>query len=182
MTQNQQQIIDSLIAEFNRRKNDSQRADFNLIDINEIDEINNLHKQLTEDSLQDGIVWKKHRDEYIDDLIKKISHDLQGRLMVSRGDIATGNKNYSNYIFIHTNERAGRNPIDGDVLKFCVNVVSKYSTNEVTKERYGKCVGLSLERYVTSDSRKEYKDEQELFNCEHTKARLKYLLRKKDSQ
>ena len=77
MTQNQQQIINSLIAEFNRRKNDSQRADFNLIDINEIDEINNLHKQLTEDSLQDRIVWKKHRDEYIDDLIKKISHDLR---------------------------------------------------------------------------------------------------------
>lgn len=177
MTENQQRIVDSLIAEFNSRNETKKKSSFRLIDVDEFDEINNLHKELLEDSRRSEELWDNQRAEYIDDLIEQLRDDLDGRLIVNRGDVATGNPNYKTYIFIY---RHGTNKWDmiEKAFQFKVILVGKPIQNEKTKQYYKHWNNLAIKRYVSGNDERQYANEEELFNCSYTKTALKYLLDK----
>ena len=175
MTDNQQRIIDSLIAEFNTRNETKERSSFKLINVDEFDEINNLHKELLEDSEKTKELWEEQRVDYITELIDQLKDDLGGRLIVSRGDVATENPNYATSIFIYKpgtekwmmTERA---------FQFQVKLLRKSVWNETSRNYYEQYHGMALFRYVSGDEERRYENEQKLFSCEHTNKKLKELL------
>ena len=175
MTTNQQRIVDSLIAEFNSRNEKTSNKSGGLIDLDELDAVNERHRLLTADAESSQRIWNKQRIDYINELVDKINDEIGHRLCVERGDIATGNKNYSNYIFIYKlgtpshllNERA---------LRFNVSLTSEMTKDEITNKCYENYNGLIIKRYVTPNSETKYKDEVEFFNCNYTKSKLKQLL------
>lgn len=175
MTENQQKIIDSLVAEFNSRNENKKKSSFRLINVDEFDEINNLHKELLEDSRRSKELWNSQREEYIDDLIGQLRDDLDGRLIVDRGDIATDNSNYETSIFIYkhgTDKWAMREK----AFQFKVILVGKTIQNEKTKQYYEHWNNLAIKRYVSGNDERQYANEEELFNCSYTKTALKNLL------
>lgn len=175
MTDNQQRIIDSLIAEFNTRNETKERSSFKLINVDEFDEINNLHKELLKDSEKTKELWKEQRVDYITELIDQLKDDLGGRLIVSRGDVATENSNYSNSIFIYKpgtekwmmTERA---------FRFDVVLCKQITQNTTTKNYYDEYLGLQIKRYVSGNHQMTYNNQEDLFKCEYTKIALKNLL------
>jgi len=175
MTENQQRIIDSLVAEFNSRNETKKKSSFRLINVDEFDEINNLHKELLEDSRRSKDAWDNQRKEFIEDLIDQLRDDLDGRLIVNRGDVATENPNYSTSIFIYRRgtekflmlERA---------FRFEVCLIGDRKQNATTKEYYVEYLGLEIRRYISPNYQTTYNNEEELFNCYHTKTRIKELL------
>lgn len=175
MTENQQRIVDSLIAEFNSRNEKTSNKSGGLIDLDELDAVNQRHKDLTDDAERNMKLWNAQRIDYVNELVDKINDEIGHRLCVERGDIATGNKNYSNYIFIYKlgtpshllHERA---------LRFNVALTSEMTKDEITNKYYENYNGLIIKRYVTPNSESKYKDEVEFFNCKYTKEKLKNLL------
>lgn len=176
MTNNQQKIIDSLIAEFNTRNETKQKSSFNLINIGVIDEINNLHKELVKDSEKSKELWNVQRDQYILSLIDQLRGDLGDRLCVDRGDLCTGNANYSDSIFIY---RIGT-PLNGipmdRAFRFEVKILSKEFFNSTTKHSYAEYFNMALFRYVSGNENRRYENEHKLFSCEYTIKRIKELL------
>lgn len=175
MTENQQRIVDSLIAEFNSRNETKKKSSFRLIDVDEFDKINNLHKELLEDSRKTKELWDNQRAEYIEDLIDQLRDDLDGRLIVNRGDIATDNPNYATSIFIYEkgNEKF---MLREKSFRFDVILLKKHTKNATTNNYYDEYTNLAITRYVTSNYKMTYKNEEELFKCSHTKTALKNLL------
>ena len=175
MTENQQRIIDSLIAEFNTRNETKERSSFKLINVDEFDEINNLHKELLKDSEKTKELWKEQRVDYITELIDQLKDDLGGRLIVNRGDVATENPNYASSIFIYKpgtekwmmTERA---------FQFDVVIIKHSKSNATTKEHYDEYLGLQIKRYVSGNHQMTYNNQEDLFKCEYTKGALKKLL------
>ena len=177
MTENQQRIVDSLIAEFNSRNETKKKFSFKLIDVDEFDEINNLHKELLEDSRRTKELWESQRAEYIEDLIDQLRDDLDGRLIVDRGDVATDNPNYRTYIFIYKHGTEKCMLIER-AFKFEVILVGKQIQNEKTKQYYEHWNNLAIKRYVSGNDERQYANEEELFKCSYTKTKLKNLLDK----
>jgi hypothetical protein len=175
MTENQQRIIDSLVAEFNSRNETKQKSSFRLINVDEFDEINNLHKELLEDSRRTKQLWMDQRAEYIEDLILQLRYDLGDRLIVNRGDIASGNSNYFNSIFIYRRDTQKYLMIDR-AFRFEVVLVKKFAYNITTKSHYDEYINITIKRYVNGSHEETYNNEDELFSCNHTKERLKELL------
>lgn len=175
MTNNQQRIIDSLIAEFNTRNETKQKSSFNLINVGVIDEINNLHKELVKDSEKSKELWNVQRDQYILSLIDQLRGDLGDRLCVDRGDLCTGNENYSNSIFIY---RIGTpNYLLTDrAFRFNVKILSNEVFNSTTKRHYAEYFNMALFRYVSGDENRRYENEHKLFSCEYTIKRINELL------
>ena len=175
ITENQQRIIDSLIAEFNK-SNETKSKGGNLINIDEIDSINQRHIKLTKESELSEIVWDDQRKEYIKNLHDKLQKEIGHRLVVATGDVAMSNKNYSNSIFIYKyctekyllRERA---------LYFRVDLKCTIERDEITKHWYKVYNGFELRRYIRPNTETKYKDETELFECERTKDKLKDLLK-----
>jgi len=175
MTENQQRIIDSLIAEFNTRNETKERSSFKLINVDEFDEINNLHKELLKDSEKTKELWKEQRVDYITELIDQLKDDLGGRLIVNRGDVANENPNYASSIFIYKpgtekwmmTERA---------FQFEVVIIKQQNHNTKTKEHYDEYLGLQIKRYVSGNHQMTYNNQEDLFKCEYTKGALKKLL------
>ena len=175
MTDNQQRIIDSLIAEFNTRNETKERSSFKLINVDEFDEINNLHKELLEDSRRTKELWESQRAEYIEDLIEQLRDDLDGRLIVNRGDVATENPNYAPSIFIYKRGTEKYLMLE-KAFQFDVVIIKDSKSNATTKEHYDDYLGLRIKRYVSGNHQMTYKNEEDLFNCEYTKIALKNLL------
>ena len=175
MTENQQKIIDSLIAEFNSRNEKTSNKSVGLIDLDALDAINQRHRDLTADAERSKKLWEQQRREYIDNLVEQIKEEIGHRLCVNRGDIATSGSGWSQYIFIYKNgtdsylltERA---------LKFSVRLTYETVFDKITNKGYEIYNGFILNRYVTPNSEHKYKDEVEFFNCEWTKNALKDLL------
>ena len=175
MTDNQQKIIDSLIAEFNTRNETKGRSSFKLINVDEFDEINNLHKELLEDSRRTKQLWESQRAEYIEDLIEQLRDDLDGRLIVNRGDVVTENPNYAPSIFIYKRGTEKHLMLE-KAFQFEVVIIKDSKSNATTKEHYDDYLGLRIKRYVSGNHQMTYKNEEDLFNCEYTKIALKNLL------
>ncbi len=175
MTENQQRIVDSLIAEFNYRNETKKKSSFRLINVDEFDEINNLHKELLEDSRRSKQLWDDQRTEFIEDLIDQLRDDLDGRLIVNRGDVATGNPNYSTSIFIYRRGTEKHLMLE-KAFRFEVCLIYKREQNATTKEYYDEYTDLRLKRYISSSYKTTYINEEELFKCQHTKNRIKELL------
>ena len=76
MTENQQKIIDSLIAEFNSRNEAKAKRPFKLIDVDEFDAINQRHIELKADAQRTKDFWDDECDRYIDELIQQIKEDI----------------------------------------------------------------------------------------------------------
>jgi superfamily I DNA and RNA helicase len=170
MTDNQQRIIDSLVAEFNTRNETKERSSFKLINVDEFDEINNLHKELLKDSEKNKELWEEQRVDYITELIDQLKDDLGGRLIVSRGDVATENSNYATSIFIY---KTGTEKwmMTERAFRFDVILCKQIKQNATTKEYYDEYLGLQI-----SSHQMTYKNEEDLFKCEYTKIALKNLL------
>ncbi len=175
MTKNQQKIIDSLIAEFNSRNEKKTNQSNSLIDLDELDAINQRHRDLTADAQRSLELWQEQRREYIDMLIEKIRGEIGHRLCVERGDVASNNPNLCDKIFIYKygtekyllNERS---------FRFSIELTFSNERDDITKEWYRTYNGIKLTRYVFASSVTEYKDEVELFNCKWTKEYIKELL------
>ena len=175
MTENQQKIIDSLIAEFNSRNERTTSKSSSLIDLDELDEINQRHIDLRADSKKSLELWEEQRREYIDMLVEKIHGEIEHRLCVKRGDVATSNPNVSDQIYIY----AFGTPFNGlweSALRFKIELTHSIERDDITKEHYIMYNGIQLSRYVTPNTYKTYKDEVEFFNCQWTKEKLKNLL------
>lgn len=177
MTTNQQRIIDSLIAEFNSRNETKKKSSFKLINVDEFDKINNLHKELLEDSRRTKELWESQRAEYIDDLIEQLRDDLDGRLIVNRGDVATGNPNYKRYIFIYKHGTEKFMLIERS-FHFEFILCKQTTQNATTKNYYDEYTNLAIKRYVSGYDERQYANEEELFKCSYTKTALKNLLDK----
>lgn len=175
MTENQQRIIDSLVAEFNSRNETKKKSSFRLINVDEFDEINNLHKELLEDSRRSKQLWDDQRKEFIEDLIDQLRYDLDGRLIVNRGDLATENPNYSNHIFIYRRGTEKHFMLE-KAFRFEIALAKKSVQNATTKEYYLEYFNLYIQRYVGPNHETTYKNEEEFFKCQHTKNRIKELL------
>jgi len=175
MTDNQQRIIDSLIAEFNKRNETKERSSFKLIDIDKFDEINNLHKERLKDSEKTKELWEEQRVDYITELIEQIKDDLGGRLIVRRGDAATENPNYASSIFIYK-QGTEKWMMTDRAFQFQVKLLRNSVWNKTSQNHYYEYHGMALFRYVSGDSEIRYENEQKLFSCEHTKSALKNLL------
>ena len=175
MTDNQQKIIDSLIAEFNSRNEKISSKLGGLIDLDALDAINKRHRDLTADAECSQKLWEQQRIEYIDNLVEQIRDEIGQRLCVRRGDVATGNKNYSNHIFIYKYGTPGHRILD-DALRFSVGLTYEMFNDDITNKYYKNYNGLIIKRYVTPNSEHKYKDEVEFFNCQYTKNKLKDLL------
>ena len=175
MTENQQRIIDSLIAEFNTRNETKERSSFKLINVDEFDEINNLHKELRKDSEKTKELWKEQRVDYITELIDQLKDDLGDRLIVNRGDVAKENPNYASSIFIY---KPGTEKWIMSEIAFQFDVVlcQRTTQNTTTKNYYDEYLGLEIKRYVSGNHRMTYKNEEDLFKCVYTKEALKNLL------
>ena len=175
MTENQQRIIDSLVAEFNSRNEQQIKRPFKLIDVDELDAINTRHLGLIADAQSTKDFWDNERDRYIDDLIPQLREDIGDRLCVQRGNEATGNHSYSDSIFIYKYDTA-KHSIGEHALRIDFCLIQQSRRDDVTREWYNYIVGMELRRYVTCDTKKQYKDEVEFFNCQYTKDKLKNLL------
>lgn len=175
MTENQQRIIDSLVAEFNSRNETKKKSSFRLINVDEFDEINNLHQQLLEDYKRTKKLWDSQRNEFIIDLIDGLRDDLGDRLIVNRGDVATGNSNYSNSIFIYK-QGTEKHMMLERAFQFEMKLVSKNVWNDTTKYNYDEYVNFEIKRYVTNSYQVTYRNEDHLFSCDYTKRKLKQLL------
>jgi len=177
MTENQQRIVDSLIAEFNTRNETKERSSFKLINVDEFDEINNLHKELLEDSRRTKQLWESQRAEYIEDLIDQLRDDLDGRLIVNRGDVATENPNYAPSIFIYKRGTEKHLMLE-KAFRFDVILCKQTTQNTTTKNYYDEYTNLAITRYVSGDYKMTYNNEEDLFKCNFTKTALKNLLNK----
>jgi len=177
MTENQQRIVDSLIAEFNYRNETKKKSSFRLINVDEFDEINNLHKELLEDSRRSKQLWIDQRTEFIEDLIDQLRDDLDGRLIVNRGDVATGNPNYSTSIFIYRRGTEKHLMLE-KAFRFDVILCKQTTQNATTKNYYDEYTNLAITRYVSGDYKMTYNNEEDLFKCNFTKTALKNLLNK----
>ena len=175
MTENQQKIIDSLVAEFNSRNEAKAKRPFKLIDVDEFDAIKQRHLKLTEDSNQSKQSWETIRNEYINQLIHDIKKDIGHRLCVKRGDEAVNNKNYSEYIFIYKYGTPEYSIIDR-VLRMEIILIKESRRDDVTREWYDYFSGLRIRRYIDGNRQKEYEQEMDFFDCQHTKDKLKELL------
>ena len=175
ITENQQRIIDSLIAEFNK-SNETKSKGGNLINIDEIDSINQRHIKLTKESELSKIVWDDQRNEYIKNLHDKLQKEIGHRLVVATGDFAMINKNYSNSIFIYKYWTEKYFLLE-QAFYFRVDLTYTEERDEITKQWYKVYNGFELSRYTNPHASTRYKDETELFECEHTKDKLKELLK-----
>jgi hypothetical protein len=175
MTENQQKIIDSLIAEFNSRNQKTSSKLGGLIDLDALDAINQRHRDLTADAEGTKKLWEQQRREYIDNLVEQIREEIGHRLCVERGDIATDGTGYSNYIFIYKHG-TNKHLLREQALRFNVTLTYEIIIDKITNKRYEIYNGLILKRYVTPNSEEKYKDEVEFFNCKWTKESLKDLL------
>lgn len=175
MTENQQRIIDSLVAEFNKQNETKDKRPFKLIDVDEFDAINQRHAELTADAKRTKDVWEGERHRYIDELITQIREDVGDRLCVTRGCDIEGNQNLANYIYIHKHSTP-RHSLWEYALRIEVVLLFKNIKDDITKEYYTHYIGFELRRYVSPNTEKKYKDEVELFNCKNTKYKLKELL------
>ena len=175
ITENQQRIIDSLIAEFNK-SNETKSKLGNLINIDEIDSINQRHIKLTKESELSEIVWDNQRNEYIKNLHDKLQKEIGHRLVVATGDVAMSNKNYSDSIFIYK-YFTEKYLVREQAFRFSVNLTYTEEWDEITKRWYKVYNGFELRRYTNPNTETKYKDETELFECEHTKDKLKNLLK-----
>ncbi len=175
MTENQQKIIDSLIAEFNSRNEKTISKSGFLIDLEEIDAINQRHRDLTADAEGTKKLWEQQRREYIDNLVEQIRDEIGHRLCVNRGDIATGDNGFNNHIFIYKQETK-KHLLHEQALRFSVGLTYQMFDDSITGRYYQHYTGLIIKRYVMPNSDEKYKDEVEFFNCKWTKNALKDLL------
>ena len=175
MTENQQRIIDSLVAEFNSRNEAKSKRPFKLIDVDEFDAIKQRHLELTADAQRTEEFWSEERDRYIDELIEQIREDIGDRLCVEYGDIATGNHNYSNYIYIYKHGTPLHSRWEY-ALRMRFDLIKESRRDDVTREYYDYYTGLKIKRYVSGSMEMAYNDEVEFFNCQYTKDKLKELL------
>jgi hypothetical protein len=175
MTDNQQKIIDSLIAEFNSRNEKTSNKLGDLIDLDALDAINQRHRLLTADAECSQKLWEQQRREYIDNLVEQIREEIGHRLCVNRGDIATDGEGWGDYIFIykHGTHKAF---LREEALRFNVSLTYEMEFDAITRQYYQNYNGLIIKRYVTPNSEHKYKDEVEFFNCQYTKNALKDLL------
>jgi len=173
MTENQQKIVDSLIAEFNSRNEKTSNKLGGLIDLDALDAINQRHRELTADAERTKKLWEQQRREYIDNLVEQIREEIGHRLCVNRGDVATNGDGWSNAIFIY---KHGTHKAFLRALRFSVTITYETIFDKITNKRYEIYNGLILKRYVTPNSEEKYKDEVEFFNCKWTKEALKNLL------
>jgi hypothetical protein len=175
MTENQQKIIDSLIAEFNSRNEKTSSKSGGLIDLDALDAINQRHRELTADAERNKEIWEQQRNEYIDKLIDQIREEIGHRLCVNRGDVATGSNGWCNAIFIYKHG-THRHLLREAALRFTIGITGAYERDKITNNFYTTYTGLVIKRYVTPNGETEYKDEVEFFNCKWTKEALKDLL------
>ena len=175
MTENQQKIIDSLIAEFNSRNEKTSNKLGGLIDLDALDAINQRHRELTADAERTKNLWEQQRIEYIDNLVEQIREEIGHRLCVNRGDVATNGDGWSNSIFIYKHD-THKALLREEALRFSVKLTYEVIFNEITNKRYDIYDGFILERYVSSGWKVGYPDEVEFFKCQHTKNELKNLL------
>lgn len=175
MTENQQKIIDSLVAEFNSRNEAKAKRPFKLIDVDEFDAINQRHLELKADAQRTKDFWDDERDRYIDDLIPQLKEDIGHRLCVKRGSEAMNNKNYSEYIFIYKHNTP-EHSIREQALCMQFTLIHESKRDEITKEYYDYYKGFIITRYVDGNHTKRYENEIEFFNCPRTKDKLKELL------
>jgi hypothetical protein len=175
MTDNQQKIIDSLIAEFNSRNEAKAKRPFKLIDVDEFDAINQRHIELKADAQRTKDFWDDECDRYIDDLIPQLKEDIGDRLCVKRGNEAMNNSNYSDSIFIYK-YNTDEHSIWEKALRMRFHLIKEGRRDDVTREWYDYYTGLEIKRYVNSSIEMNYKDEVEFFYCSYTKDKLKDLL------
>lgn len=175
MTENQQRIISNIIAEFNKQNESKGKRPFKLIDVDEFDAIKKRHIELTADAKRTEDFWSEERNKYIDELIEQIREDIGDRLCVEYGDIATGNHNYSNYIYIYKYGTPQHLRWEY-ALRMEFEFVQESIYDEITKERYIQCKGIGIRTFIDRNYSKRYNDEVEFFNCQYTKQKLKELL------
>jgi hypothetical protein len=175
MTENQQKIIDSLIAEFNSRNEKTSSKLGGLIDLDALDAINQRHRELTADADRTKKLWEQQRREYIDNLVKQIRDEIGNRLCVNRGDIATEGGGWSHSIFIYKHD-THKGLLTDRALRFNVQLTYEITFDKITNKRYEIYDGFILKRYVSPNWEVGYPDEVEFFNCQHTKNALKNLL------
>ena len=175
MTENQQRIIDSLVAEFNSRNEAKSKRPFKLIDVDEFDAINQRHIELTADAQRTKDLWDDECDRYIDELIQQIKEDIGDRLCVKRGNEAMNNINYSEDIFIYK-YNTPEHSIREKALRMRFNLIKESRRDDITREYYDYYTGLKITSYVNGGMEMAYNDEFEFFNCQCTKDKLKNLL------
>ena len=175
MTENQQKIIGSLVAEFNSRNEAKAKRPFKLIDVDEFDAINQRHIELTADAQSTKDFWDAERDRKIDELSSQLREDIGDRLCVKRGSEAMNNKNYSEYIFIYKHNTP-EHSIREQALRMQFTLIHECKRDEITREYYDYFSGLRIQRYVNGSMEMQYKDEVEFFDCQYTKDKLKNLL------
>lgn len=175
MTENQQKIIDSLIAEFNSRNQKTSSKLGGLIDLDALDAINQRHRDLTADAEGTKKLWEQQRRDYIDNLVEQIREEIGHRLCVERGDIATEGSGWSNSIFIYKHG-THKSLLTDRAVRFSLQLTYEVTFDKITNKRYEIYNGFVLERYVYPNWNEKYKDEVEFFNCRHTKDALKDLL------
>jgi hypothetical protein len=175
MTENQQKIIDSLVAEFNSRNEAKAKRPFKLIDVDEFDAINQRHLELTADAQRTRDLWDDERDRQIDDLVIQLREDIGDRLCVKYGDEAMNNSNYSDSIFIYK-YNTDEHSIWEKALRMRFQLIKESRRDDVTREYYDYYTGLKITRYVTGSMEMAYNDEVEFFKCQYTKDKLKDLL------
>lgn len=175
MTENQQKIIDSLVAEFNNRNEAKAKRPFKLIDVDEFDAIKQRHLELKADAQRTKDFWDDERDRYIDDLIPQIKEDIGDRLCVKRGDDAMDNNNYSDCIFIYKHGTR-QHSIWETSLRIRFELLYGNQRDEITKEYYQNYKGFQITRYVTNAMEMKYENEVDFFKCSYTKDKLKELL------
>lgn len=175
MTENQQKIIDSLIAEFNSRNQKASSKLGGLIDLDALDAFNQRHRELTADAERTKNLWEQQRREYIDNLVEQIRDEIGHRLCVNRGDIALEDKGFNNRIYIYKHG-ARKHEIYHEGLNFTVGLTYEMFDDEITHKYYQNYNGLIIKRYVYPNSEEKYNDEVEFFNCQYTKNALKDLL------
>jgi hypothetical protein len=175
MTENQQKIISSLIAEFNSRNEKTRNKLGGLIDLDALDAVNQRHRLLTADAECSQKLWEQQRKEYIDNLVEQIREEIGHRLCVNRGDIATDGAGWIDSIFIykHGTHKAF---LPEEALRFSVKLTYEMDFDGITNKYYQNYNGLIIKRYVTPNNESKYKDEVEFFNCKWTKDELKNLL------
>ena len=171
MTENQQRIIDSLVAEFNSRNEQQSKRPFKLIDVDELDAINRRHLELTADAQSTKDFWDAELDRKIDELISQLREDIGDRLCVKRGNEAMNNKNYSEDIFIYKHNTP-EHSIREQALRMEFVLIKESRHDDVTRYWYNYIVGFR----ITTSRENYYKNEVEFFNCQYTKDKLKNLL------
>jgi hypothetical protein len=131
---------------------------------------------LTKESELSKIVWDDQKNDYIKNLHDKLQKEIGHRLVVATGDFAMSNKNYSDSMFIYKYGTEKYLLLE-QAFYFSVNLTYTDERDEITKEWYKVYNGFELSRYTNPHASTKYKDETELFECEHTKDKLKNLLK-----